>query len=140
MPLSQRPRIETVDPNSPEPSPSEKIVKTNRPTRVVVDANGRKITWRPMSILDEAKLLRAVGAEHSKNEPWMNLVRIAASVVNIDGDVGPQITTMSFAEMRIDWVGDDGYIAIYLENQRDTEERIEDAKEAAAKFRDDVKN
>lgn len=136
MPL---PQVKTVAPEAPE-TPSQKAIRENRPAKSIVDARGRNILWRPISILDEARLYRAIGPEHSKNEPYMNLVRAAACVVNIDGDIGPQVTSVAFAEQRIEWLGDDGFFAIFVENSKDTEERTEDLKEAQARFRDEVKN
>jgi hypothetical protein len=125
---------------SPDETPTQKIVKENRPKKTVMDIAGRTIVYRTMSILDQARLYRAVGPDAARNGPYMNLMNVAAAVISIDGDIGPQPTTMSFAEMRMNWLGDDGYMAVLAEVQRQNEEDMDEAKDANERFREDVKN
>lgn len=137
MPIA--PTIKTVS-ELPQDKPSDTLIKQNRGQKTVKDINGRTIIYRTLSILDQARLYRAVGSEHSKNGPYMNLMNVAAAIVTIDGDIGPQPTTMSFAEMRMDWLGDDGFMAVLTEVQREAEEDMAEAKDANVRFREEVKN
>ena len=135
MPLPQA-KIQTVT-----ETPTQKIVSESRPKKTVVDSRGRTIIWRTMSILDQAKLYRAVGAENSKNQAYMNLVNVAGAVLTIDGEIGPIPTTMLFAEMRVEWLGDEGYEAILDEVTKEAEARMAEAEvDLGQQFRDNVKN
>lgn len=137
MPVS--PKISTL-PSASIESPTQKVVREARPQKTVRDAEGRTIIYRPLSILDQARLYRAIGAEHSKNSSYMNLVNVAAAVVSIDNDTGPPLTTLLMIESRMSWLGDEGYVAILAEAQREADEMMDDAVEANISFRDDVKN
>src|SRR3954462_8312273 len=130
----------TLPAHTGEETPSERIIRESRPKLTIKDSNGRTIVFRRLSIMDQAKFYRTIGAAHSSNEPYMRLMNVAAMVVSIDGDIGPQPTSLSFAEMRMDWLGDGGFIACVNELTREADEMTEDAKEASQKYRDDVKN
>lgn len=144
MPLSSSPRAQPQTKPTLETlvkeTPSEKAIRENRPIKTIKDARGRTIVYRPMSILESARLLRTVGSPNSSNEPYMRLMQFAAAVISIDGDIGPQITSMLFGEARLDWLGDDGYVAMIIESNRENEEMMDEAVDASAKFREEVKN
>lgn len=94
-------------------TPSEKVVREARPIRTVVDSRGRSIMYRRLGVLDEAKLARQLGSELASNSEYMRYVRIAAAVQTIDGDYGTAATKQAFIEARIEWIGDEGYIAVW---------------------------
>jgi hypothetical protein len=55
---------------------------------VLTDARGRKLTLRKLSVLDQARMLRAIGSRDPKqaqNQPYVQLVECACMVGAIDG-------------------------------------------------------
>ena len=94
------------------PTPSAKIVAEARPVKTIADKQGRQISYRAMSVLDQAKLMRAVGSENSSNVSFMGLAMMAAAVVDIDGV--PAITPRNLAQVdaAIERLGDEGYVAL----------------------------
>jgi hypothetical protein len=51
----------------------------------VIDARGRVLQLRKLSVLDRLRLFEAAGAELSRNDRWLGLAVLAASVGAIDG-------------------------------------------------------
>jgi len=51
----------------------------------VIDARGRVLLLRKLSVLDRLRLFEAAGAELSRNDRWLGLAILAASVAAIDG-------------------------------------------------------
>lgn len=98
---------------------------------VITDAKGRKITTRLLNVLDQVKLLRAIGAEQSNNEPYVRIVMMAASVSDIDGT--PQIvpTNERQIDAAIGRIGDDGFASLMVDMNRKVAE-ITAAAEAVA--------
>jgi hypothetical protein len=70
------------------------------------------ISYRAMSVLDQAKLMRAVGSDNSSNVSFMGLAMMAAAVVDIDGT--PAITPRNLQQVdaAIERLGDEGYVAL----------------------------
>lgn len=137
MPVS--PKTSTL-PSGAIDTPTQKVVREARPQKTVHDSRGRTIVYRPLSILDQARLYRAIGAEHSGNSAYMNLVNVTAAVVSIDGEPGPPITSMLMVEARMEWLGDEGYAAILTQAQKDADDLMDEAENASVSFRDEVKN
>ena len=51
----------------------------------VTDAKGRVLGLRRLSVLDRLRLFEAAGAELARNDRWLGLAVLAASVSAIDG-------------------------------------------------------
>lgn len=99
--------------------------------KIVTDAKGRKITLRTLNVMDQVRLMRAVGPEQARNEPYFNIVTMAASVSDID-DV-PCAIPRSEAQIDglISRIGDDGFAALMVSMKSQIAE-IEAAAQAAA--------
>ena len=52
---------------------------------VLTDAGGRKLTLRTLKLLDQIKVLRAIGPAQSSNEPYVNTVQAVCMIAEIDG-------------------------------------------------------
>lgn len=98
---------------------------------IVTDAKGRKITTRKFNVLDQVKLLRAIGAEQSNNQPYVQIVMMAASVSDIDGVPCPVPTNERTIDAAIARIGDDGFAALMVDMRRQVD-ALEAAAEAAA--------
>ena len=94
----------------------------------IMDAKGRVLTYRNLTILDQARIMRAIGAEQSKNEPYVQLVQAACSVNEIDGIPVPMPTNERAIDACIGRIGDEGFAAIVAYMNRE----MERMKEAAA--------
>src|SRR5882672_12854595 len=103
MPVHAIPKAETLDGESP----TKQIVRESNPIRTVVDVQGRTIRYKNLTILERARLARALG-ELSSNLSYFGMVATAACVIDIDGDSGFPKTKPSFLEQRLEWLGDDG--------------------------------
>jgi hypothetical protein len=93
---------------------------------VITDANGRKLTLRKLNVLDQVKLLRAIGPQQSNNEPYVTLVNVAASVASIDGVPMPPPVNERQIDAAIARLDDEGFNAISAHM------RVEIAKAEAA--------
>lgn len=117
------PRIETLD----DESPTVKMVRESNPVRTVVDAQGRTIRYKNLTVLERARLARVL-AEHATNAIYFGMLATAAAVIDIDGEPGPPKTKMSFLEGRLEWLGDDGWDAIIADDRTRAEAADEDDK------------
>lgn len=127
MPISAKtlPKTEAAD------SPSEAIVKERNPVHTVVDELGRTIRYRYLSVLERARICRALG-EHASNTEYAGLIGYAAIVLDIDGDSGPPKTTLAHLEHRLEWLRDEGYAAILKDHvERAVAEQEAEASEAS---------
>jgi hypothetical protein len=125
-------KAKTVSKDTKLESPSEKIVRESRPSRTVVDSLNRSVVYRRLGVLDEAQLARKLGAELAGNPEYMRYVRIACAIQSIDGDYGVAPTKMNFIEARMEWIGDEGYIAVWndmIEQMKGTDADSDDDDE-----------
>lgn len=79
---------------------------------VLTDSKGRKLTLRTLSVLDQARIMRAIGAEQAKNEPYVAVVMAACSIEQIDDVPVPLPRNERDIDDRIGRVGDDGFAMI----------------------------
>lgn len=98
---------------------------------IVTDAKGRKFTTRKMNVLDQVKLLRAIGAEQSGNQPYVQIVMMAASVSEVDGVPQPVPTNERQIDAAISKIGDEGFAALMVDMRRQMEALEKAAEEAA---------
>ena len=98
---------------------------------VITDAADRKLTLRKLNVLDQVKLLRAIGPEQSRNQPYVELVFMSASVADIDGV--PMLIPANERQIdaNISRIGDGGFAALQVSVLKAVKE-IEEAAQAAA--------
>jgi hypothetical protein len=66
-------------------TPSERLVAAAEAPTEVTDALGRRLALRRLSALDKLRLYEAAGPELARNDRWLGLACLAASVTAIDG-------------------------------------------------------
>ena len=120
---------------------SARIIADAGATAEVTDGLGRKLVIGKMSIIDQARLAKAVGSEHSGNESFMQFARAACCVRSVDGVPYPMPKTPSEVEAAIVRMGDAAYLLVVLQVNK-WMQAASDALEDAMKnsFQDNVKN
>ena len=96
----------------------------------IKDAQGRMLTLRKLNALDQVRMLRAIGAEQSQNQPYVHLVECAFMVSDIDGAPVPAPTNERQIDALIGRLGDDGIAAVMVERIKDVRATM-DAADAA---------
>lgn len=120
---------------------SQRIIADAGATAEVTDGLGRKIIIGKMSVIDQARLAKAVGAEHSGNESFMQFARAACCIRNVDGVQYPMPKTAAEVEAAIIRMGDAAYLLVVLQVNRWMQAASESLEEAIkASFADNVKN
>lgn len=112
-------------------TPSARIVASAQQTTEIRDAKGRVLKMRALGVLDQVKLLRAIGPAQSGNEPYVMLVQAAASVSEIDGVPQPFPTNERQIDAAVARLGDEGFAAITVHLRKAVAE-LEIAANAAA--------
>lgn len=92
----------------------------------ITDASGRKIKLRTMTVLDQIHVLKAVGAEHSDNQRYVQMVECVWMVDSIDGIPFVLPKNENQIDKAISLLGNDGMSAVMLERVR----LIREAQEA----------
>lgn len=77
-----------------------------------VDAEGRHIILRRLTALDKLRLFEAAGAELSRNDRWLGMAALAASVTEIDAVPYPVPASKQAIEAMIRRLGDGGIAAV----------------------------
>ena len=98
---------------------------------VVVDSKGRRLRVREPDVLQESRLVRAMGAEASQNNAYMlGYVMPAAMVVQIDGEDMPFPMTEREVDASIKRLGREGLTAVmtHLTEKSKTVEGTEEIK------------
>ena len=78
----------------------------------VVDARGRLLGLRRLSVLDRLRLYEAAGAELSRNDRWLGLAVLAASVAAIDGVPVPMPASKAGIEAAVQRLDEAGLAAV----------------------------
>jgi hypothetical protein len=78
----------------------------------VVDADGRRIALRRLNALDKLRLFEAAGPELSRNDRWLGMAALAASVTAIDDVPIPVPNSKAAIEGVIRRLGDAGIAAV----------------------------
>ena len=81
-------------------------------TDEVVDARGRLLGLRRLSVLDRLRLYEAAGAELSRNDRWLGLAVLAASVAAIDGVPVPIPASKAGIEAAVQRLDEAGLAAV----------------------------
>jgi len=96
----------------PDQTPSQAIVAASANVTEITDASGRRLTLRTLNVVDQVRLLRAIGPAQSGNEPYVNMVQAAASVTAIDDIPLPFPTNEKQIDAAVARIGDAGFAAI----------------------------
>jgi hypothetical protein len=112
-------------------TPSGRIVAAAQQPIEIMDASARVMKLRTLGVLDQVRLLRAIGPDQSRNEPYVMLVQAAASVCEIDGVPVPFPANERQIDAAIARLGDEGFAAISV-HMRKAVEAVEAAAAAAA--------
>jgi hypothetical protein len=102
--MALRPTAETI-----VKKPKAAIITSDDQT--VVDATGRTLVYRKLSLLESARLMRACG-EHASNSSFYSLASLVASIRSIDNAPLPFPKNINEIDGRIGMVGDDGATAL----------------------------
>jgi hypothetical protein len=78
----------------------------------VIDARGRVLLLRRLSVLDRLRLFEAAGAELSRNDRWLGLAVLAASVAAIDGVPVPVPASKAAIEAAVQRLDEAGLAAV----------------------------
>ena len=78
----------------------------------VVDSRGRLLGLRRLSVLDRLRLYEAAGAELSRNDRWLGLAVLAASVAAIDGVPVPIPASKAAIEAAVQRLDEAGLAAV----------------------------
>ena len=97
---------------------------------VITDAKGRKILLRPLNVMAQVRLLRAIGPEQSANQPYVNVVQAAAGVAEIDGVPMPFPANERMIDAAIDRLGDEGFLAVAMHQKAEMEAAVAAAERA----------
>jgi hypothetical protein len=100
----------------------------------ITTADGRVLKLRKLKALDQVRLLRAIGAEQSSNQPYVRIVEAAASIESVDGIPNPIPRTESQIDAMIGRIGDEGLNAVVVKQMRElnaTYEALLAAQEAS---------
>jgi hypothetical protein len=98
---------------------------------VITDAKGRKITLRKLNVLDQVKMLRAIGPRQAENQPYFQLVECACMVDAIDGVPLMMPANEQQIDAAIGRLGDDGMAAIMVHRMEDIQATTRAAQAAA---------
>lgn len=86
---------------------------------------------RSLDVLEQTKLLRAIGPAQASNEPYVAMVQMAAMVTAIDGAPIPTPRNELQIDSLIGRLGNDGFAALMVDMQRKIAKVREDAEAAA---------
>lgn len=95
------------------------------------DASLRTIRLRRINVLDQVKLLRAVGPAQSNNQPYVALVNMAASVSHIDGVPMPPIGNERQIDAAVARIGDEGFAALQVHTMKELDKLMAEAEVAS---------
>jgi hypothetical protein len=78
----------------------------------VTDSQGRRLSLRRLSLLERLRLFEAAGAELARNDRWLGLAALAASVSAIDGVPLPFPATKAAVEAAVQRLDEPGIAAV----------------------------
>jgi predicted ABC-class ATPase len=94
-------------------TPSQQIIaRTVRPPVTVTDDLGRQLTVRKIGMVDQMRIRRVLGADLSKNEPYLALATLAFCITEIDGERVIPPANVREIEFLVDKLGEEGAVAI----------------------------
>jgi len=98
--------------------------------KVITDAKGRKITLRDLTVMDQMRMLRAIGPAQSSNQPYVQMVTCACMVTEIDGMPIPFPTNERAIDGVVQRLGDDGMSAVMVDMMAEMDRTMKAAQDA----------
>ena len=92
--------------------------------------DGRVFTFRKVGVVQQARILRAIGPAQSDNAPYVNMVFEASMVSDIDGVPLPFPTNERQIDTMIDKVGDAGFAMLIVRRLAAQKKFMDDAEKA----------
>jgi hypothetical protein len=93
-------------------TPSARQIAAAQSAPEATDAQGRRLTLRRLTALDKLRLFKAAGPELARNQSWLGMALLAASVAAIDDIPVPQPASEGQIEAMVARLGDDGIDAV----------------------------
>ncbi len=78
----------------------------------VTDSLGRRLSLRRLTLLERLRLFEAAGAELARNDRWLGLAALAASVAAIDGVPVPLPVSKAAVEAAVQRLDEPGIAAV----------------------------
>lgn len=103
-------------PRPPAPAPAAPAIGANSgvKTMTVTDAQGRQITIKKLGPLDNWRLMKLLGPEHSKHDGMYSYAMLVMAITAIDGQPEAPPSTMLQLEHMIGRLDEDGLSAVGL--------------------------
>lgn len=99
--------------------------------KTVTDAKGRVIGIRKLTVVDQVRMLRAIGPAQSQNEPYVQTVECACMALDIDGVPLPFPRNEAQIDANLTKLGDDGVNALFAVRIAEIQAGIAAAEAAA---------
>jgi hypothetical protein len=102
-------------------------------TEVLTDAKGRKLTLRKLTVLDQARMLRAIGSRDPKqaqNQPYVQLVECACMVEAIDGVPVVMPNNEAQIDALLGKLGDEGTAVLFAHRTAEIQRVMKEAEAA----------
>lgn len=99
--------------------------------KVLVDALGRKITIKNLSVVDQAQVLRTAGPDQANNQPYVMMIECLYMVQDIDGNPAMRPVNERQVDAALGKLGDHG-MARVMEHRYREMRAVQDAAERAA--------
>ena len=115
-------------------TPSQSIIN-NAPANKTVeikDSLGRVLTVKHIGVLEQARIYKAMGSQHSTNPPYTYMVFACASCVKIDGRPITFPLNERLIEAALTNLGDEGLTAIMIHMEKEVKKLNEAAEVAQA--------
>lgn len=83
-------------------------------SEIITDASGRKIALRKITVLDQVRLLRAIGPAQAENKPYTDIVMMAAMVSEVGGVPMLIPTNERQIDAAVERIGSEGFAALQV--------------------------
>jgi hypothetical protein len=93
--------------------------------QTVTDSEGRVITFRGVSVFEQAKLLRIMKPEQAQNFSYLAMVMVFLQVRSIDGVPMPWPASEALLDAHMEKVGDAGWLALRPDTPNNGEEKAD---------------
>ena len=113
-------------------TPSGRIIAAAAATRDIKTSTGRTLTVRDLSLLDQARIMKAIGPAQSNNIPYNRIACMACQVTAVDGVPYPMPRDAAGVEAASGRLDDDGFAALNIELEQRTRALMQAAADAAA--------
>jgi hypothetical protein len=95
--------------------------------QVITDKTGRRITLRRVGVLEQLRMVKALGSNLADNQPYMRVAILAAHAEMIDDIPLPFPVDEGGVEALLERLGDDGMTALWINKNRVEPKTVEEA-------------